>query len=46
MYLIYYIDEDLGIVPGEAPDYTSLVVVQEYFCNQIDTLACGEGVTD
>lgn len=44
--LVYHIDEGLDIVPSELPNHLDLIVVREYCCDQRDTLACSEGLTD
>ena len=46
MYLICYINEKLGIVPSEVPDYISLSAVREDPRDQRDALFRGEGMAD
>ena len=45
-YLIYNVDESLGIIPREVSDHLNLITIREDCRDQRDALVCGEGVTD
>lgn len=45
-YLIYCINEGLGITPREMSDSLDLTAVGEYGCYQSNASARGKGITD
>jgi len=45
-YLVYDVDEGLGVIPREASDHLDLIVVREDGCYQRDALVGMEAIVD
>lgn len=45
-YLVYNVDERLGIVPREIFDHLDLIIIRENFRNQSDTFVHGKSIAD
>jgi len=45
-YLVYRIDEGLGVIPGELSDHFNLVVARNGSCDQGHAVVSGEGMAD
>jgi len=45
-YLVYLINEGLGIISGEVHNRPDLITVREYHRDQGDALVLGEGISD
>ena len=45
-YLIYHINEGLGIIPSEVSDHLDLIRVREDRCYQRSALVHGKGIAD